>query len=655
MDEKEELLYLRSQCEKLKKQNMELNSALLTTQRQKKEVEENLYRIKNSFFFKAAKPLRVIRVWCVRLGYYRSPKRIRERIRYKRALKKAYGLLGTKSFPNEETRKQESAYPFQGSCTFSILVPLYNTPENFLKDMIDSVVNQTYPDWELILADGSDDAHAYVGEISLEYAKRDSRIKYKKLEKNEGISGNTNQCYRMASGDYIGLFDHDDILHPSAFYEYRRAIDEQGADYVYCDEATFTGNSIDHMITLHFKPDYAIDTLRANNYICHFSLFKKELLAETELFRTEFDGSQDHDMILRLTSLAKNVVHVPRILYYWRAHAGSVASDINAKLYCIDAAKRAVADHLRHYGIYNTLITSTRAFETIFRLQYEITSKDKVSVIIPCTEPGKELLSCVDSIEKYNSYDRIEIIIVDHESRQKESLDILEELSKNALVRMVHSKGAFHKAKLLNLGAKAATGGMLLFIHPALLMASSDFISELLMYTQREDVGAAGAKLLFENDDIQHAGMILGIGENHIAGHIHYGFGNSHIGYMGRLCYAQNMTAVSGDCLMVSKKNYDAVGGFDERFVSALYDVDFCLKLRRLGKLNVFTPFAEGYLNEVPMLHREKTKEAKERFDAECMAFAELWKTELEKGDPYYNPNFSKDKFDYTLRIVEKS
>ena len=181
MDEKEELLYLRSQCEKLKKQNMELNSALLTTQRQKKEVEENLYRIKNSFFFKAAKPLRVIRVWCVRLGYYRSPKRIRERIRYKRALKKAYGLLGTKSFPNEETRKQESAYPFQGSCTFSILVPLYNTPENFLKDMIDSVVNQTYPDWELILADGSDDAHAYVGEISLEYAKRDSRIKYKRM------------------------------------------------------------------------------------------------------------------------------------------------------------------------------------------------------------------------------------------------------------------------------------------------------------------------------------------------------------------------------------------------------------------------------------------------------------------------------------------
>ena len=229
----------------------------------------------------------------------------------------------------------------------SILVPLYNTPEKFLREMIESVLVQTYGNFELCLADGSDEEHSFVGDICKDYASKDKRVVYKKLEKNEGISGNTNRCVELSTGEYIGLFDHDDILHPSALYEYVKVINEQNADYIYCDEITFEGESINDMITLHFKPDYAIDTLRANNYICHFSVFKRSLLKETELFRKEYDGSQDHDMILRLTSLAENVVHVPKILYYWRSHPGSVASDISAKYYAIDAAKRAVQNHLK--------------------------------------------------------------------------------------------------------------------------------------------------------------------------------------------------------------------------------------------------------------------------------------------------------------------
>lgn len=655
MDEKEELLYLRQQCQKLKRENMELNSKLVTTETQKKEVEENLNKIKSSLPWKMAKPLRLLRVLFIRLGYYRSPKRIKERLKYKKALKRAYSLMGSKSFPTEEVRRKESETTYDKKITFSILVPLYNTPEKFLRDMIESVINQTYGDWELVLADGSDDAHAFVGEISRAYAAKDSRIKYNKLPKNEGISGNTNQCYRMATGDYIGLFDHDDILHPSAFYEYRKAIDEQGADYVYCDEATFTGDSINNMITLHFKPDYALDTLRANNYICHFSLFKRELLSETDLFRTEFDGSQDHDMILRLTSLANKVVHVPRILYYWRAHAGSVASSIEAKLYCIDAAKRAVADHLRHYDIYNTCITSTRAFETIFRLQYEITTNELVSVIIPVKNPDSKLLACVDSIEKTNSYDKIEVVLVVPEQYEnsEEASKVLEQLEQNQLVRIVRYEGTYQKPAMMNYGAKEAKGAFYLFLNPALRMKSPDFIAELLMYAQRNDTGATGAKLLYDNDDIEHAGIILGIGQNHTAGHIHYQFGNSHIGYMGRLCYAQNMTAVSADCLMLAKDNFLSAGGFDESFETALYDVDLCMKLRKEGKLNVFTPFAEAYLNEIPVLMSEKTGDEKEKFDSQCVEFKGKWKAEMEAGDPYYNKNFSLDRFDYTLQIVE--
>ena len=251
---------------------------------------------------------------------------------------------GTKSFPDEAEAKKQRECVFPYMPKISILVPLYNTPEEFLREMIESVTGQTYENWELCLADGSDSEHAYVAEIVKEYQYRDKelqkdRILYRKLEQNEGISGNTNQCLTMATGEFIGLFDHDDVLHPSALYEYVKVINEKQADYIYCDETTFKSGNINHMLTMHFKPDYAIDNLRANNYICHFSVFARQLLDGTELFRTKFDGSQDHDMILRLTDRAKNVVHVPKLLYYWRSHPGSVASDINAKPYAIQSAK----------------------------------------------------------------------------------------------------------------------------------------------------------------------------------------------------------------------------------------------------------------------------------------------------------------------------
>lgn len=641
---------LRQLCDRLKQENMELTSRVIAAETAKKEAEDNLYKIKGSTAWKLTKPLRAVRNFGRKLSYYRTPARIAARVKYKKAEKKAYKLLGTESFPNEDQRREQEETEYSSKVVFSILVPLYNTPEKYLRDMIESVLYQTYKDWQLCLADGSDADHEYVGRIAREYADKDTRIVYRKLEKNEGISGNTNKCLALASGDYIGLFDHDDILHPCALFEYRRAVDD-GADYIYCDEVTFEGDSVNNMITLHFKPDYAIDTLRANNYICHFSVFKKTLLSETQLFRTEYDGSQDHDMILRLTSLANKVTHVKGFLYYWRSHAGSVASDINVKPYCIDSAKRAVLDHLEGYGIYNTVITSTRAFETLFQLNYAITTDGVVSVVIPCKDNGESLRKCIDSIKRNNKFDfeRLDIVIVDNDSTDETTLDFLKTVSDENNIRVIKYSGAFNKSKMVNAGARAAKGEFLLILNPEVRMESMNYINELLMYVQRRDIGIAGPKLLFDNDDIEHAGIIIGLGPDRVAGHIQYQTGNAHIGYMGRLCYAQNISAVSGASMMIKKSDFLDNGGFDENMMY-LADVDLCLKLRRKGRLNIFTPFAVGRYNVIPATHGGIKESEKERYDAECKVFKERYAKELEEGDPYYNPYFSLDRYDYALK-----
>ena len=549
---------------------------------------------------------------------YGSVGAVGNKIQSKNRLKKRYKELGSNSFPDEFERQKEESKVYDKTITISILVPLYNTPEYFLHEMIDSVVSQTYKDWELCLADGSDDEHSYVKDICLSYASGDKRIIYKKLEKNEGISGNTNECYRMATGEYIGLFDHDDVLHPSALYKYREAIDE-GADYIYCDEATFTDGDIDRMITVHFKPDYAIDNLRANNYICHFSVFKKELLNETTLFRTKYDGSQDHDMILRLTSLAKKVVHVPGIYYYWRAHAGSVAQNINAKSYAIDAAKRAVSDHLKTHGIYNTSISSSRAFETIFRLRYELTDTPLVSVLVD--DDTKE---CLDAIREWNSYDNIEII------KSTDFNDSTKELCKAA-------KRNFLAAK--------ANGEYLLFLNGNVKMHSPDFIKELLSLVQREDVGAAAGKVVNSKGNIEHAGIVIGIGKDKAAGLVHHGFDKKYIGYMGRLCYIQDVSALGGDAIMVKKKDFMEVGGFDANYTCAFSDVAFCLKLRRKGLLNVFNPYAESINDDYQILMGSDN----EFYKKDVARFKEEYAKELKDGDPYYNVNLTREYLDYSI------
>ena len=645
--------YYQDLYEREKEKNEQLAYRLSASQREVEDLTRKLDKIKGSIFWKLAKPARVVINYCIatknRILCHGNPKGIAHKLLSKYREKKAIRIHGTGSFPSVAEREKEETTVFPKDVTFSILVPLYNTPERFLREMIESVTAQTYGKWELCLADGSDDAHDFVGRICQEYRQKDSRIKYQKLAKNEGISGNTNECYKMATGNYIALFDHDDLLHPCVLFAYMQAICEKDADYIYCDEATFKGNSINHMITLHFKPDFAPDNLLANNYICHFSVFSRELLESGELFRSQFDGSQDHDMILRLTAKAKHIVHVPRILYYWRSHKGSVASSIDAKTYAIDAAKGAVADHLTKLGYRNFEIESTRAFATIFRIKYELTSRPLVSIIIPNKDHVDDLSRCVESIINLSTYDTYEIVIVENNSETAEIRTYYEEISRHPRVQVVEYKGDFNYSKINNFGVQYAKGEYLLLLNNDTEVITPDWMEELLMYAMRKDVGVVGAKLYYPDKTIQHAGIVIGLGAHRTAGHTHYRIPEANVGYMGRLCYAQDVTAVTGACMMVSKALYEELGGLDESFTVALNDVDFCLRVREKGFLNIFTPFAELYHYESKSRGSDKKDERALRYQQESDRFRVKWADALAKGDPYYNPNFSLDHSDFTV------
>ena len=404
------------------------------------------------------------------------------------------------------------------------------------------------------------------------------------------------------------------------------------------------------MLTLHFKPDYAPDNLRANNYICHFSAFSKKLLDGTPLFRSEFDGSQDHDMILRLTSRARCVVHVPKLLYYWRSHEGSVASDINAKSYAIEAAKGAVASHLKAQGFRNFEITSTKAFETIFRIKYEIQGNPKVSIVIPNKDHLEDLKRCITSIVEKTTYDNYEILVVENNSTSGEIVEYYKKIQENPAIKVLTYKGEFNYSRINNRAVARASGEYILLLNNDTQVITLDWIEELLMYAQRDDVGAVGAKLYYEDRTIQHAGVVLGLGAHRTAGHSHYGISYNNLGYMGRLCYAQNVMAVTGACLMMRKALFKQLGGLDENFAVSLNDVDLCVRAWKAGYVNVFTPFAELYHYESVSRGLDDAGEKAERYNRESEVFREKWKEVLAQGDPYYNPNFSLDRSDFVLK-----
>ena len=551
---------------------------------------------------------------------------------------------------SHERRLREENTNFERDIKFSILVPLYNTPIVYLKEMIQSVQNQTYKNWELCLADGSDDRHGDVGNTVREYVKNDSRIVYKKLEKNGGISENTNACIEMATGDYIALFDHDDYLHPSVLFENMKAICETGADFLYTDEVVFEGDNISKIISTHFKPDFAIDNLRANNYICHFSVFSRELLDKVGGFRPECDGSQDHDIILRLTSKAKKVWHIRKLLYFWRSHPNSVAGDIGSKPYVVEAGIKAVRDSLERDGFEGCRVESSKVFPTIYRIKYALKEFPLVSIVIANRNHTSDLRKCVESVLGFSTYRNYEIIIVENGSSSAETFEYYDTLKNYKNIKLLEYSKPFNYSEANNFGAENASGDYIVFLNNHTAVISPSWIEEMLMYAQRNDVGAVGAKLYCQDKTIQHAGIILGLGEKGIAGRCHYRLPKENLGYMGKLFYAQNFSAVTSECIMIKKSSFESAGGFDSSFGMAFSGIDLCLKLREKDLLIVWNPYAELYHYESKNKDFEDIKEKKVALDAETEHFRKKWQQVLEKGDPYYNPNFSLDT-DYQVQF----
>ena len=550
--------------------------------------------------------------------------------------------------PVELLVRQENDQP--AGPKISIVVPLYNTPLNFLEELLDSVVNQTYRNWELCCVDAG--TAPGVGEMVQQRAAVDPRIRYRKLEKNELIPGNTNKGIEMATGDFIALLDHDDILHPCALWYVAQAIAEQGADFVYTDEVTFEGD-IDHLTVYHFKPGYMLDNLRSNNYICHLSVFSAALLAKVGGDeRAEFNGSQDYDLYLRLTEQAKKVVHIPHLLYYWRSSPTSVASNISAKMYCLEAAMKALRAHYKRVGVPVddvTMIPNTPGF---YKTDYTITKPGKVSILIPSCDHGADLRTCVDSIYRKTTYADFEVLIIENNSKEDGTFRLYEQLQKEHPdnLRVLYWKGTgFNYSALNNFGAKEATGEYLLLLNNDTEVITPRWIEEMVMYAQQERVGCVGVKLLYPDNTIQHAG--IGFGYLTLAAHMHKNFPVGHPGYMGRLVYAQDVYAVTAACLMVRKSVYDEVNGLDESFAVAFNDVDFCVRVREAGYTNVFTPFAQLYHYESKSRGLDESPAKRKRFESEVKRFQQRWAKQLAAGDPCLNPNFDLMKEDFTFDI----
>lgn len=541
--------------------------------------------------------------------------------------------------------KNQMKKNFEISPKISIVVPMYKTKEKFLKELIECVINQTYANWELCLADGSPEKN----EVYEKYVLKDERIKYKFLNENLGISGNSNKAIEMATGDYIALLDHDDLLAEYALFEVVKCINKYpDAEFIYSDEDKIDENG--NRYDAYFKPDFAPDTLRCQNYICHFSIFKKELMKKLNGFKTNYDGAQDYDIFLRMSEIVepKNIKHISRILYHWRVHNESTAKlDSNAKNYAFEAGKKAIEDHLKRVGLKGKV--SNGCIDGIYRIDYEITGNPKVSIIIP-NKDGKETLKvCVDSILEKSTYKNYEIVIVENNSETEEIFEYYKELEKNKKIRIVkYPNKGFNYSAIINCGVKNSEGEFVVQLNNDTEILTANWLELLIGFAQREDVGAVGAKLYYPDETIQHAGIIVGIGG--IAGNRFKSIPKSGHAYFAKESMIENLSAVTGACLFSRKSIYEEVGFMNEKLAVAFNDVDFCLKIREKGYLIVYNPFVEFIHYESKSRGQEDTPEKIKRFQGEINTFEKRWQNFLDEGDPYYNINLSLDTEVYHMK-----
>lgn len=557
-----------------------------------------------------------------------------------------YQIWIKKNEPNESSLEAQRQNGFDYEPKISIITPVFNTPKKILIEMIESVINQTYANWELCIADGNSKEQD-VREILQIYAEKDNRIKIKLLQENKGIAGNSNEALSFSTGDFVTFLDHDDKLPPFALYEIVNAVNKNpDSDFIYSDEDILSYNGRKRLKP-HFKPDWSPDTLRSYNYITHLTVIRRALLDKIGCFRDGFDGSQDYDLILRTAEHANKIIHIPKILYHWRESKGSTAGNPFAKLYAYDAAKKALNEHLLRIGLKGEVYNSP--LWGIYTIKYEIIESPKISIIIPNNNHTETLRKCINSILDKSAYKNYEIIIVENNSNKKEIFDYYKEISRLNNVKIATWNNTFNYSAVNNFGVRHSDGEVLLFLNNDTEVINKDWLERMLEHAQRKEVGAVGAKLYYPNYTIQHAGVILGIGG--VAGHSHKDYDGNDFGYYNRLKIVQNLSAVTGACLMTRKEVFAMVDGFDESYPYAFNDVDLCMKIREKGYLIIFTPFAELYHYESKSRGYEDTPEKLKRFYNEIDLFKKKWGDVLEKGDPYYSPNLTLDKEDFSIRI----
>ena len=644
-----------------------LRSDLSLSRSHEQQLEKTLSDVTNSTFWKLTWPMRYAvsksrQIWhtfplFVFLHDLRAMgvEGVREQARARReyaVLFPSKTLRADRFAPVELLVKQASHQPGgEAGPKISIVVPLYNTPLNFLEELLDSVVNQTYRNWELCCVDAGQDTA--VGQHVQARAKADPRIRYQKLTENEGIAGNTNHGFELATGDYIALLDHDDILHPCALWYTVQAIVEQGADFVYTDEATFEGK-VENVVLYHFKPDFMLDNLRSNNYICHLTLFSRRLMdAAGGPERMEYNGSQDYELFLRLTEKARKIAHIPHALYYWRSSPNSTASDISAKTYCIDAGIAALKAHYARCGVAVDDVTLIPGTPGYYKTDYTMAHPGRVSILIPTCDHIRDLETCVESIYARTTYPDFEILLIENNSKEEQTFRSYERMRKehpDTLKVLTWQGKGFNYSALNNFGARYATGEYLLLLNNDTEVITPGWLEEMVMYAQQKRVGCVGAKLLYPDDTIQHAGVGFGIGG--VAGHLHKYFPATSDGYMGRLNYVQDVYGDTAACLLIRKEIYDEVHGLDESYAVAFNDVDFCVRVREAGYTNVFTPFAQLYHYESKSRGMEDNPEKQKRFQGEVLRFQARWGDLLAKGDPCTNPNFDIQREDFSLKIL---
>lgn len=548
-----------------------------------------------------------------------------------------------------EQRKTKFSY----APKFSVVVPLYHTPAKFLKDLVRSMMYQSYANWELCLVNASpEDVH--LTSLLENWAMRDKRIRVIRLEKNLGIAQNTNAGIAASTGEFIAFLDHDDFLEPDALFCYADALNKDKTIDVFYSDEDKTDEYAAHYFYPHFKSDFNIDLLHANNYMCHFLAVRKSLVDTVGGLNEKFDGAQDYDFVLRLTENTKKIYHCPRILYHWRCSNQSTAANQGNKMYAIHAGKAALNAHYKRLG-WNAR-AQEGAVDGWYQTKFTLKEEPLVSILIPNKDHTDDLDVCLNSFFERADYQNYEFIIIENNSILPETFAYYEKIEKeHDNVKVVYWEAGFNYSAINNFGFKFAKGDYIMLLNNDVELITPDIFQSMLGFCMRPEVGIVGAKLLYNDHTVQHAGVLVGAGG--LADHVFKGLHEDDPGYMGRAISSQDVSAVTAACLMVKKSVYEEVGGLEEEFQVAFNDVDFCLKVRKAGYLIVYDADVKLFHYESKSRGMEDTTERFIRFGNEMMLLNSKWDILSTFVDPYYNPNLSYleyYKINHTIKDVRK-